>query len=240
MSRSISYIPIAATATTAAIAACAAVGVVFLVPNPGWRELSGIVVPVVALLFTSLLLTVGKTLLEQGTENGRTAAQVDEGTGLPSDRVAEHVLSAEFAAAERGRPLTIVLFRIDKFRRFGSMHGPDATARLLVLAGRVFKRRTRGMNLSTRQDQNGTFMSILSGQDVVGARVFASRVQKDLASLEVAGETLKVFAGIATFDPGMTSPMQLVFAAEKALLEAERTGSAMVVTGDVLHGQAIM
>ena len=232
MNRTFVQIPVAATAVSAAVAACAAVGVVFMVPHPAWRELSGVIVPVVALVFTAILLSVAKGLLERGTEYGRAAAQVDETTGLPSKRIAEHVLAAEFNAGERGRDFAIVLFRIEKFARFRVKHGPDAAERLMILVGRVFKRRTRGMHLSTRVDDNGTFLTVLSGHNAGGARIFAQRVLKDLSALEVADETQAVSAGVAVFESNMKSPNQLLAAAQAALAQAEKTGGTIVAAGE--------
>lgn len=237
MSRTVQF-PIVATMTTSAIAACAAVGVVFLVPSPGWRELAGVVVPIVALLFASVLFSLEKDLIERGTNYGKATAQIDPLSDLPSEPVAEQLLALQFAAAERGRELTVVMCRFNDFRRFGALNGSAAADRLLMLAGRVFKRRTRGMNLSARYDYNGTFMTVISGP-VTGARVFAQRVQKDLTALEVAGQPQVVSVGIAAFEPGMSSPLQLVIAAEKALQASAESGR-IVVAGECERPAALL
>jgi GGDEF domain-containing protein len=85
------------------------------------------------------------------------------------------------------------------------------------------------MNLSARHDDNGTFVTILSGQSPAGARIFAERVQKDLQALEVAGRAQRVSIGIAAFDMHTSSPGQLVLLAEKALRSAEQAGASIVV-----------
>jgi PleD family two-component response regulator len=69
---------------------------------------------------------------------------------------------------------------------------------------------------------------------LAGANVYAKRVQKDLASLEVAGETQNVSVGIATFDHNMHSTQDLLAAAHRALVTARsHGGNRIVVDGAV-------
>ncbi|MEX2281190.1 MAG: diguanylate cyclase [Gemmatimonadota bacterium] len=232
MNRAIPHFAAGTTATNASIAGLAAVGLVFLVPSPQWRELASVTVPGVALLLVIALQLLHQHLTDYSTAQARAAAQVDSITGLPALPVAELVLSTEFAAAERGRELTIMLCRIDAFHRFRAAHGVEAAERLLALSGRVFNRRTRGMNLSARYDDNGTFVTILSGQTTRGARIFAERVQKDLMALEVADDPQSVSIGITTFEPHIGSPGELLRAVEKAVRDAEQIGATIVVQGE--------
>jgi diguanylate cyclase (GGDEF)-like protein len=221
--------PIAATAATAAVGACAAVGLTFLVPDPFLRERSNVTVPALAAVLTFMLMFIERYFHQIGHEQGVTKAYVDASTGLPTLRVAHQTLNSEFAAAERGRDVAVVLFSFDQFSRFSSRHGSDATSRLLLSVGRVLKRRTRGMNMSARYSHDGVFISILSGIELAGAGIYAKRVQKDLASLEVAGEAQSVSVGIATFDHNMHSTQDLLAAAHRALVNARSSGGNRIV-----------
>ena len=232
MNRTIQHSPAGTTATNASIAGLAAVGLVFLVPGAQWRELASVTVPVVAVILVIAMHSLHQHLSEYSTAQARAMAQVDGITGLPALPVAELVLSTEFAAAERGRELTILLCRFDGFPRFRGVHGVDAADRLMGLAGRVLKRRTRGMNLSARYDDRGTFISILSGQTERGARIFAERVQKDLMALEVANDRQTVSVGITGFQPHFGSVAEMLQAVEKALRDAEHIGGTIVVQGE--------
>lgn len=226
--------PIAATAVTAAIGACAAVGLTFMVPDPFWRDRSDVTVPLLAAAITFVLMFIERNFHQRGHEQGVTKAYIDTRTGLPTPRVANQTLASEFAAAERGRDIAIVLFSFDQYSRFASKHGPTAASRLLLSVGRVLKRRTRGMNLSARYSDEGVFISILSGVPLAGAAVYAKRVQKDLASLEVAGEAQSVSVGIAQFEHNMNSPQDLLAAAHRALISARSNGgNKIVVDGEV-------
>src|SRR5688572_8346530 len=81
--------PIAETAATAAIGACAAVGLTFLVPDPTWREHSGLTVPLLATALTFVLMFIERHFQERGHRMGANQAYVDSTTGLPSPRVAQ-------------------------------------------------------------------------------------------------------------------------------------------------------
>ena len=232
MNRTIQHSPAGTTATNAGIAGLAAVGLVFLVPGAQWRELASVTVPVVAVVLVIAMHALHQHLTEFTTVQARAMAQVDAISGLPALPVAELVLATEFAAAERGRELTVLLFRFDGFSRFRGVHGSDAADRLMALAGRVLMRRTRGMNLSARYDDRGTFISILSGQTTRGARIFAERVQKDLMALEVADDRQTVSVGITGFEPHFSSVGEMLQAVEKAVRDAEHVGSTVVVQGE--------
>jgi diguanylate cyclase (GGDEF)-like protein len=228
MNKTITHFP-AGTTARASLAGLAAVGIVFLVPTPQFRDLASVTVPTLAMVLLITMQLLHSHLSESWTAQGKAIAQIDPITSLPSLPVAELVLSTEFAAAERGRELAVVLCRFEGFQRFRTAHGQEAAERLLTMGGRVLKRRTRGMNLSARHDDNGTFVSILSGQSPAGARIFAERVQKDLQALEVAGRPQRVSVGIAAYDMHIKSPGHLVIAAEKAVRSAEQAGAAIVV-----------
>jgi diguanylate cyclase (GGDEF)-like protein len=221
--------PIAATAATAAIGACAAVGLTFLVPDATWRERSDVTVPLLAAALTFVLMFIERSFQDRGQRMGVSQAYVDSTTGLPSPRVLQHTLAAEFAAAERGRGLIVVLFSFDQYARFAGKHGQTAAARLMLSVGRVLKRRTRGMNLSARHSNEGVFISILSGVPVEGAITYAKRVHKDLTTLEVAGETQAVSIGIAVHDINMHSPQDLLASAHRALSSARKNGGNRIV-----------
>jgi diguanylate cyclase (GGDEF)-like protein len=144
-------------------------------------------------------------------------------THLPNRRHARVFLDNEFAAAERGRLLTVVLFDLDSFKayndRFGHQSGDEA---LTIFAG-ILAQNTRRMNLSSRFGGE-EFLSVLAGTDVEGALVFAERVRASLRSLKLPRGSLTVSAGVAAFHKTMRSPDELLAAADHALYQAKREG----------------
>jgi diguanylate cyclase (GGDEF)-like protein len=154
-------------------------------------------------------------------------ALTDRLTSLPNRRHARVFLETMFGAAERGRPVSVVLFDLDGFRpynaRMGEREGDDA----LRAFAQLLSASTRRMNLSARLGGE-EFMSILSGADEEGARAFADRVRETFRLSRPASRELTVSAGVASFHPSMHSPDELVGAADLALFRAKEQGGDRV------------
>lgn len=194
------------------IAGLAAVGAAILT---GGEVL--LAVPALTVLFTLYLVARRK-----GQEDGKAALTVPL-TGLATEEVAQETLSREFAAALRGRPLTVVLIRLEGLTRYRTRHGPAVTEEFMALAGRTLSRHRREMNLTAHHGREGTFLSILSGTDSDGAAVYAARVRRDLMRLNGVPAHGGVSIGIAAFDPEMETPRELV---RKAAFALERGAAA--------------
>jgi len=150
-------------------------------------------------------------------------AFTDALTRLPNRRHAEVFLENEFAAAERGRLLSVVLFDLDHFKRYNDSYGHEAGDEALKAFAEVLVRTTRRMNLSARLGGE-EFVAVLAGSDLRGATVFANRVRQELIALDLGSGPLTVSAGVATWDPSMTEARELLAAADRALYEAKRDG----------------
>jgi diguanylate cyclase (GGDEF)-like protein len=156
-------------------------------------------------------------------EQVRLLSLTDPLTGLPNRRHMDILLEKEFAAAERGRALTVVLFDLDDFKVFndtaGHQAGDDALRRFAsILAGQ-----TRAMNLAARYGGD-EFIVILSDTDSDGGHALVDRVL-DGMSRDPSLDRIGASAGIASYRPGMLAPADLVRAADEALYhaKAERT-----------------
>lgn len=222
----------------AAIASTAAVGFWFL-----FAQHTRIFSPLLAIPATAILMTAGLIALDRYAEHrgyraGVANAQTDVATRLPATATALQILALEFAAAERGhRPLTVALFSMDNFRRLAVMEGGTARERLLVASGAIFRRRTRGMNISARLDDTGLFIAVLGGVELSGARTFVNRVRKDLGTLSVGTTAVTVSASVCAYEPGMQSADDLLGKAQDALASARTRGSnALVVADEVDYG----
>ena len=150
-------------------------------------------------------------------------ALTDTLTELPNRRHALVFLENEFAAAQRGRILSAVIFDLDGFKSFNDRHGHPAGDEALRSFADILTQTTRRMNLSARFGGE-EFLSILAGSDSEGAVRFADRVRNALASRALSGETLTVSGGVATFHASMNSPEELLAAADHALYQAKREG----------------
>src|SRR5690606_37489133 len=133
----------------------------------------------------------------------------------PNRRLAEIFLEKEFAAAQRGRGLVVVLFDLAHFKGYNDVHGHavgDAAIRSFVS---VLRRHTRKMDPCARWGGE-EFIAILSGGHAEGGVIFADLVRE--AAAGGAGDDperkllppFTVSAGVAQYEPEMTEPAQLV------------------------------
>ena len=225
------------------------VPVVLVARQGAWRDVAVSVAVVVTLIFVThiLLGALGRPLspllpvtlltllatsaaigwLSEGIDRSRedddADALTDRETGLPNRRHARVFLETMFGAAERGRPVTVVLFDLDRLRRYTQRHGPRASADAVLRFAELLAASTRRMNLSARLGDE-EFISILSGSDEEGARAFADRVRESFQAMHLEQGSLTVSAGVASYHPSMRSPQELVAAADLALYRAKEEG----------------
>lgn len=150
-------------------------------------------------------------------------AFTDPLTRLANRRHAMVFLENEFAAARRGRLLTVVLFDLDGFKSYNDTYGHQAGDEALRAFAGVLARTTRRMNLSCRYGGE-EYLTVLAGADMEGAVVFAERVRMALQAQGLGDPALTVSAGVATYDISMETPDELLALADDALYQAKRGG----------------
>lgn len=163
-------------------------------------------------------------------EQIRALSLTDPLTEMPNRRHLDIFLEKEFAAAKRGRLLSVLLFDLDHFKAYNDRAGHPAGDAVLRAFGNVLLSQTRAMNLAARYGGD-EFMTILADTDERGAQAHAERI---MAAIEkdptLAKANLRACVGIASFDPSMESFGDLVGAADKDLYarKATRLGDAAV------------
>lgn len=176
-----------------------------------------------AFVGTGIGVAVLAELIHRERSRAEAAALTDALTGIPNRRYAELVLPLEFAGAQRGRELSIVLFDLDRFKGYNDRHGHAAGDEALRQFAAVLQDNTRAMNLSARWGGE-EFIAILSSTSDTGAVVFAQRVRHALSRTPPLAGPLTVTAGVAQYAAGMSSPIDLLEAADQALYQAKRAG----------------
>jgi putative two-component system response regulator len=166
-------------------------------------------------------------LLHRQRAEVESLALTDILTRLPNRRHARAFLQNEFGAAERGRPLCVVLFDLDNFKGYNDKWGHQAGDEALRGFAEILLSTTRRMNLSSRFGGE-EFLSILAGSEVEGALTFANRVREQLEAMGLPDGPLTVSAGVAAYHPTMTSPDELIAAADLALYRAKGQGRDQV------------
>jgi diguanylate cyclase (GGDEF)-like protein len=219
---------------SAAVAACGAVLVLAQmagVLNPA--DSARISLPIAGVFAAVVGIAGVHEAVNRARRDGGEDALVDPQSGLTTPQVAERMLAHEFAAAQNGRPLCVVLFRIDRFAHYVRLNGRKAGDAALREFGATLARRTRAMNMVARYPTgDATFLAILSDMPLEGACVFADRMRDELASLHSAGDLGTVSAGLAAYEPAMSSQRVLLERAERALGMTGAEGGWIVAVGE--------
>lgn len=178
----------------------------------------------VLVAYISIGLGVGlvSELLHQERARAERLALLDDLTEVPNRRLAEIFLEKEFAAARRGRPLTVVLFDLDRFKDYNDRFGHAAGDEALKTFVRLLHARTRTMDLSARYGGE-EFIAVLSGGGLESGVRFAESVRSALATSD-GPRPFTVSAGVAEYARTMEEYAELVAAADAALYEAKENG----------------
>lgn len=191
-----------------------------------WRALAFVMMALVAISFALGALAQWQIRQKATVTN---LAFSDAHTGLPNRRLLDFFLSRHFAAASRGRALTVVLFDLDDFKKYNTRHGRKAGEEALKVFARILDAHTRSMDLSGRFGGQ-RFLAVFPGGSPADAFQFAVRVRKEIeACTEFRKGGLTVSAGVAGFSWGMAEERHLIDAASQALHAAKSGGRNRVM-----------
>jgi diguanylate cyclase (GGDEF)-like protein len=191
---------------------------------PQWGALLAVTTAYVA-----IGLAVGwlSELLHRNRERAEALALTDELTRIPNRRHLRLVLEHDFAAAQRGRPLTVAIFDLDRFKNYNDRYGHAAGDIVLRAFAEMLDAGTRRMNLSGRYGGE-EFLAVLSETGLDRALQFVERIRHSTTVLELPAGSISVSAGVASYRPGMRSPDDLIAAADEALYRAKADGGDTV------------
>lgn len=195
---------------------------------PNWYLLFAVIAVYVGICIG---LAVFAEILHRERRAAEALALLDALTGLPNRRHAEVTLDAQFAAAGRGIPLTVVMFDLDRFKDVNDRHGHDAGDAALRAFGDVLRKNTRRMDLSARFGGE-EFITVLGGSGAPPAVALADRVRAGIEAHDFPWGRLTVSAGVAMYEEGMGSYEVLVAAADRALYAAKQGGRNRVVVAE--------
>ena len=226
--RGLAGVAIALAGGMAVITATQVSIVAFQIAEPNWTLL-------IIIVAVYLTISMGIAGLAEVLRRERRAAEElaleDRLTGLPNRRHADMVLDREFAAAERGCRLAVVIFDLDRFKQVNDRHGHGAGDMTLKMFANVLRTNTRKENLSARYGGE-EFVSILRDATPQAALIYAQRVLDQTRDSPLPWGKQTVSAGIAVHQPGMGSHELLVAAAYRALYEAKTGGRDMVCVAE--------
>lgn len=132
------------------------------------------------------------------------------------------------------RPVSLVLFDLDDFKKVNDGHGHDVGDEVLRQVGRILQHQCRAHDLAARYGGE-EFTVLLPETPLAGAMVIAERLRRAIASAPVATRDtlLRVTGsfGVAAFIHGSDRTFEdLVARADVALLEAKKQGKDRVVS----------
>jgi diguanylate cyclase (GGDEF)-like protein len=164
-------------------------------------------------------------------ELGRVSEQslTDRLTGLPNFAFFADALPREVRRTVRyGGQVSLVIFDVDRFKRFNDQHGHDAGNRMLALVGDTITQCSRSSDIAARFGGE-EFALIVPGpaEEAVEA---AERIRTAVAEIEIEVSggrrvTVTISAGVAEHLPGDASDgSMLIERADRALYAAKAAG----------------
>lgn len=159
----------------------------------------------------------------------------DSLTGLPNRRHLQIHLDREFAAAQRGRKLALVLFDLDSFKHYNDTLGHVVGDLILQAFGEVLAEGNRAMSLVARYGGD-EFVSVLSDSDEQDAHGYVARIEASVKADHVlASHGVTVSHGFAEFKSGETKSFEeLIQVADRRMYEdkaAKRSHAKSPATG---------
>jgi len=162
-------------------------------------------------------------------------AVTDGLTGLNNRRYLDNHLKVLFnRAAARGRPLSVCITDIDRFKSVNDTYGHDAGDEVLKEFAARIRSTVRGADLACRYGGE-EFVVVMPDTDAAAAAAIAERLRGIVESfpfhLKAAGKMLNITAslGLACNTSGAETPEQLMKQADRALYEAKNNGRNRVV-----------
>jgi diguanylate cyclase (GGDEF)-like protein len=158
-----------------------------------------------------------------------TAARIDGLTGCMSYPAVRSELHREIArCARNGRPMSVCLIDVDRFKRVNERYGHAQGSRVIAGVAAVLR---DGVRISDTLGRYGAdeFLALLPDTDQTAACWLAERLRSTIfTTLRGATEPLGASIGVAQWKPGTTAD-ELLAAAESALLGAQQAGGGAVL-----------
>lgn len=201
-------------------------------PLPDWR----IAGPLVA-VFAGVAMGFGVAFerIAKARAQAAQTAVTDALTGLANRGRTQRLLDEAFQASRDGRPLTLALLELDRFRVLNDQHGHVAGDRVLRTVGRLLADSLRASETVGRWS-GSEFLVILPGSDLQTARQRIEEMMGRLAGVDLQWRPVSLSGGIASLDSGAQTADGLVSLADAALMRAQSLGGDRVEVVDADHG----
>lgn len=165
-------------------------------------------------------------------------SNTDALTGLGNRRALDEALKAEFdLAVEQKRPLAILMFDIDHFKKFNDTYGHDQGDRVLKAFAETVRACVRDVLDTVCRYGGEEFMVIARETPQDGGKILAERIRATVEAMRVDGLQVTTSIGVAgVHECGATTPAELIECADTALYAAKHAGRNQVALATVSAG----
>jgi diguanylate cyclase (GGDEF)-like protein len=152
-------------------------------------------------------------------------AVTDSLTGLYDRRYFMVKLQEEVLRAERcGKPLSVVMADLDRFKKINDTYGHDAGDRALEAIAKFFQKNIRDVDAVARYGGE-EFVMLIPDADQSAAFCLAQRLRQELANVNLDDlPPITMSLGIAAYPSDGTDIDELIKKADAAMYEAKRRG----------------
>ena len=175
-------------------------------------------------------------VLRQNLQMSLEMAITDPLTGLYNRRYMENHLSTLVQrAADRGKPISLLIVDIDYFKAVNDTHGHDVGDEVLKEFAERLNRNVRGIDMACRFGGE-EFIVVMPDTDVAFAYMVAERLRQEIAArpFSAAGGSMQLditaSLGITSLEGAGDTVEQLLKRADVALYRAKREGRNRVVS----------
>jgi two-component system cell cycle response regulator len=162
-----------------------------------------------------------------------TLTIVDGLTGVNNKRYFLEYLEREMGRCHRyGRPLTLMMFDIDFFKKINDVHGHLAGDYVLRELSQTIKRMVRKEQCFARYGGE-EFALVVPEDGLEKSRIFAEKIRQTIEKKQFVFENQEIpvtlSLGVADMTADMVEPLQFIKVADANLYKAKKTGRNRVV-----------
>jgi diguanylate cyclase (GGDEF)-like protein/PAS domain S-box-containing protein len=166
--------------------------------------------------------------LEEAIARLEEIARTDHLTGLHNKGAFDLRLLEEFERARRyNLSLSLLMLDVDHFKQYNDTFGHPAGDETLRGVAEILKTHARPSDFPSRYGGE-EFVVILSNTSVEGAYIVAERLRRAVENASWPKRRITASLGVASVSEDITSPAQLVEAADQALYKAKTRGRNQV------------
>jgi two-component system cell cycle response regulator len=151
-------------------------------------------------------------------------ARTDGLTGIANHRAFQEFLQQHFNEASRyHQPLALALIDVDYFKQFNDTFGHQAGDEVLKRVARILRENVRQADFVARYGGE-EFAIVFPATNIESASQVAERLRQAIEEAEWEHRPVTASFGVASLQPCMQTPQELIEAADHALYKAKAAG----------------